>query len=225
MDVLVGSATSYETRDLITNESCNKCHRMVWMHGDQRTNVEDCVLCHTRGAEDRNSSFWKADPTAAWNDSTVAQADDPTPGRALDFREMIHAIHNGANLTQDYTILGYPAGPGVVSMCTVPGGPPPPGGPATCQYAPHNFNHIVYPRFDGHTGNCGSCHSTDAWQEVPTEHAARVCLSCHDSDSAASHAALNTDPVYGESCGVCHGPGRQAALVDVHDDHIHYHID
>ncbi|OIQ78670.1 doubled CXXCH motif (paired_CXXCH_1) [mine drainage metagenome] len=52
-----------------------------------------------------------------------------------------------------------------------------------------------------------------------------VCSSCHDSASAISHFAANNGSFYQprsvavtktESCLVCHGPGKVAAIADVH---------
>ena len=42
---------------------------------------------------------------------------------------------------------------------------------------------------------------------TPQQPTAAACLGCHDSQSAAAHAFVNTAP-FGEACAACHGPGR-----------------
>ncbi len=79
-DFLVGAVTSIEHREVVTNSNCNACHTELRMHGGSRKDVRLCVLCHTSGAEDKNGP------------------PDPTPGVAIDFRVMIHKIHNAAHL-------------------------------------------------------------------------------------------------------------------------------
>jgi len=44
---------------------------------------------------------------------------------------------------------------------------------------------------------------------------AAACLSCHDSDAAASHAYSNTS-FFGESCATCHGEGKDFSVDKVH---------
>jgi OmcA/MtrC family decaheme c-type cytochrome len=53
-----------------------------------------------------------------------------------------------------------------------------------------------------------------------------ACFGCHDSTSAVSHMKLNGGSIYEarstalykvESCLVCHGPGRSAAIGTVHN--------
>lgn len=76
-------------------------------------------------------------------------------------------------------------------------------------------------RFPGDRRNCEKCHLPNTEQlplpanllpvqdprgffnpEPPT---AASCLSCHTSQAAAAHAALNVNPSLGEACAVCHG--------------------
>jgi predicted CXXCH cytochrome family protein len=49
----------------------------------------------------------------------------------------------------------------------------------------------------------------------PMHPATAACLSCHDTQAAASHAYLNTSPI-GESCLVCHGPDSVYSVDKVH---------
>jgi len=71
-------------RDIVKTETCNRCHDPLAAHGGARTEVGLCVLCHN--------------PT---------QGIDPDTGSLVDMPTMIHKIHNGANLENGYTVIGY----------------------------------------------------------------------------------------------------------------------
>jgi len=79
---LFGDAQSIDTRELVTIENCNLCHTELRAHGSIRRDVTHCILCHTAGSEDRN----------------VPEVAGGTPGVSIDFKVMIHKIHNGAHL-------------------------------------------------------------------------------------------------------------------------------
>ncbi|HNM25714.1 MAG TPA: hypothetical protein PKL15_09800, partial [Saprospiraceae bacterium] len=66
----------------MTQANCDQCHKELRAHGEFRRSVKLCVLCHTSGSEDKN----------------VATAANGTPDITIDFRVMIHKIHNGFNL-------------------------------------------------------------------------------------------------------------------------------
>ena len=78
-DVLFGSAPTISHREVVANANCNVCHTELRVHGDNRKDVRLCVLCHTAGSEDGN-------PSGA------------TPGVSVEFKVMIHKIHNAAHL-------------------------------------------------------------------------------------------------------------------------------
>ncbi len=101
---------------------------------------------------------------------------------------LIHKLHMGEGLTKTYEVNGY-------------------GTP----YTTHAYNDVVFPRFDGGVAACDACHVA-GWEDPTT----RGCISCHDTDDAAAHAAIMTDDVYGESCDVCHGPGRASPVDEAH---------
>ncbi len=118
------------------------------------------------------------------------------PSVSLDFKRLIHRIHRGEDLTQPYL----------------------------------DFNHL---RFPGDLRDCLTCH-VDGTQQVlenmpegrlPTQTpndwytpklpTAAACLGCHDSQSAAAHAFVNTAP-FGEACAACHGPNAAFSVDKVH---------
>lgn len=71
-------------RDIVTTETCNRCHDPLAIHGGARQAVGLCVLCHN--------------PT---------QSIDPDTGDSVDMPYMAHKIHAGVLLENGYTIVGY----------------------------------------------------------------------------------------------------------------------
>ena len=116
---------------------------------------------------------------------------------------MLHKIHKGAELAKaaTYTVVGNG------------------GNPST-------YGEIEFPAMPGGVRQCIRCHGTDTWKEpAPRVHPSAtslvktwgvVCGSCHDSDPAQAHIALNTLSSGAESCAVCHGVGRDLAVEKVH---------
>jgi OmcA/MtrC family decaheme c-type cytochrome len=80
-DFLLGSVTTLEPREVVTLANCNSCHVTLQAHGGTTRDTKLCVTCHTAGAEDKNST----------------DTNDPTPV-TVDFKSMIHKLHNGAHL-------------------------------------------------------------------------------------------------------------------------------
>ncbi|MDP1794647.1 MAG: cytochrome c3 family protein [Acidimicrobiales bacterium] len=92
LDFLIG-AGPLEARAVVGMENCNQCHESLRIHsGGIRRDIKLCVLCHTSGSEDRN------DPAVAGG----------TPDVTVDFKVMIHKIHNGSHLP---SVLGVSTNP------------------------------------------------------------------------------------------------------------------
>lgn len=116
-------------RDIVTTETCNgRCHDPLALHGGSRQEVGLCILCHN--------------PT---------QDIDPDTGNSIDMPLMIHKIHMGEYLSEEYTIIGY-------------------------RQTPHNYNDVVYP---APINECEACHTggipTQNFPMVSTPSAALVC--------------------------------------------------
>ena len=180
----VTDAAPIARRTVVDDAKCEKCHDNLALHGTIRHNPSYCVTCHNPEADD---SPYRPEGEAA---------------RTIDFKFMIHRIHKGEELLNDYTIVGY-------------------GGREI------NYNHVVYP---GILSRCENCHVDDSYfppakgnvatiapyefySPIPPTSAA--CLGCHDSIDAASHAYTNTAPM-GETCEACHGAGKEFAADKVH---------
>jgi hypothetical protein len=124
---------------------------------------------------------------------------------------MLHKIHMGEHLANaaTYDIVGF-------------GSAPYPN-----NFGVTNFGEVVFPALPGGTQNCEKCHQNDVWheprprshptdQDVPIKRWSAVCGACHDSTDAQAHINVQTDPSGNESCGVCHGEGKDENVPRVH---------
>jgi len=188
-----GSAVA-PRRTVVATANCNKCHAYLSVHGENRNQVEMCVLCHNPVETDK-----------------ARRPASELPAQSVDMRMMIHKIHTGKELGAPYVIygfggnkydfseVGYPAfsPSGQVgdrrncSMCHVNGSEQLPLKPT--------LSKVNDPR--GYINPVGP--------------ASAACLSCHVSIEAASHALLNTSTL-GESCTVCHGSSSEFSVSKVH---------
>ncbi|MBI3683876.1 MAG: OmcA/MtrC family decaheme c-type cytochrome [Acidobacteria bacterium] len=181
----VTDASPVRRRVVVSQAKCNACHEKLQVHSQSRDNLEYCSVCHRPGFTDESE-----------------RPADKRPAEAMDFKNLIHKIHSGHNLENEFTI--YDAGDA------------------------ENFNKI---RFSGDRRNCSKCHEGTSYQLPlpkgllstitprgffsPTPPTAAACLACHDSLSAAAHAFVNIAP-FGEACATCHGQDAEFAVTKVH---------
>ena len=196
-DFLVGSATTLEPYALIESaSSCYSCHQDLYFHGGGRRGFDTCLACHgAAGAEDRPRYRAPLAPD--------------TTGVQISFREMLHKIHMGAELTNasSYVVVGFGAAPN--------------------NYTAHTYDEVVFPSLPGGVKSCETCHgASESWQEPaardhPTEQTLPVrswklvCNSCHDSSAATAH--INSQTSMGaEACAVCHDSGSEWSVQRMH---------
>jgi OmcA/MtrC family decaheme c-type cytochrome len=183
-------------RQVVTLDKCNSCHDRLattFSHGGQRIAIEECDICHNSNADDRNR-----------------RPADKNPPESIAFKRMIHRIHTGEELAQEYTVYGF-------------------GG------TPSNFNEVTYP---GDRRDCLQCHASASTYDLPLPlgtlpvmtlrdffspqgPGTAACLGCHSNSDAAAHAFLNTATFPGattpaEACATCHGAGKDWAVDKVH---------
>ncbi|MCA8969349.1 MAG: hypothetical protein KDC95_06180, partial [Planctomycetes bacterium] len=200
-DFLVGSATTITPRAAISSaDNCNACHNDIWFHGSHRRGFDTCLACHgTAGAEDRPQ--YVAANAPATNDTTI------------DFRQMLHKIHMGSDLTNasTYTVVGFGSG-------------------YPNNYSAHTYDKVGFPVMPGGTKQCAKCHGdgNTVWTNPPSRnHPSQpkdtrswlvACSSCHDSDAAKAHMDAQTSPIGSgtESCAVCHGVGKEWSVTERH---------
>lgn len=186
---LLSAGATEPYADFITDAKCNACHGDLRFHGNGRKGVRGCVLCHGAGAEDR--------PVA------MGQTEDPAPD-SIDFKVMIHKIHNAVELEVVKNGGAYDLG-GFSGIA--------------------DFSRGELPYLQGFAKNCTACHANDAWKTPVERDDQRVwmlaCTSCHDGNSTKVHIDLNTSPATMtspgiESCATCHGDGRAFAVEELH---------
>jgi OmcA/MtrC family decaheme c-type cytochrome len=173
-------------RTVITQANCTGCHNTLMLHGGIRQNVEYCVVCHNPGVTD-----------------VGMRAGGDTP-ESINLKTMIHKIHTGDNLTNDFTVMGH--GNSV-----------------------NNYNEVGYP---GDLRNCLRCHAAGTYnlplpaglinQLAPRDYInpmppiSGACTSCHTTQSTSAHAVLQTSDALGESCTTCHGSTAADSVANVH---------
>ncbi|HZT09221.1 MAG TPA: c-type cytochrome [Chloroflexota bacterium] len=182
-------------RQIVKTENCNACHGTLATHGGTRRNTEFCVMCH-------NATQSDADKRMA--------VGGPLPPEPVQFRNFIHRIHTGEDLTRPFVVYGgSPTAPQPVDLAA------------------------VHP-FPKDRANCALCHVQDSYmisQTLEASAALRVildgqvvrelppvtaaCTGCHDSPQAFAHAASQTSGGV-ESCALCHAQGRPYSVTTVH---------
>jgi formylmethanofuran dehydrogenase subunit E len=185
--VAVTDSEPMARRMIVDDAKCEACHSNLSLHGDNRKNATDyCQTCHMPAATDEEVRL-------------------EGEAEGIHFKYMIHKIHRGAELENlPYIVYGY-------------------------RSSVHDYSEVHYP---GDLRDCEACHVGDSYTidaipegALPTHSPAAqipdmepitaTCLSCHDSDSAASHALGNTSDL-GESCDTCHGDGKTYSVRRMH---------
>jgi OmcA/MtrC family decaheme c-type cytochrome len=175
-------------REVVAIAQCNVCHTALAVHGGMRNQTEYCVLCHNPNE----------------TDSSVRPA-SAGPAQGINFPLLIHKIHTGTNLSQNFTIYGFGS-------------------------SVNNFNGV---RFPGDLTDCAKCHVGTSYELPigaslpvvnpqgpisPAQPITSACTACHDTIPTASHALSNTTTL-GEACQACHGQGLTFAVDAVHTAH------
>lgn len=195
-------------RTVVALNNCNQCHSRLSLHGENRNQIEMCVLCHNPSEND----------ISVRPNSSVA-ADKTLPPQSVNFALMVHKIHTGEELKAaglTYTIVGF--------------------GGSHNEFNDVRYPVMGPTGATGDTAKCYMCHvqtpaSTEAILPIGKNNVAdtqgllapnatpattSACTACHFQKSAMAHAVLNTDKTFGESCDVCHATGSQFDVDQVH---------
>jgi OmcA/MtrC family decaheme c-type cytochrome len=223
----VTGAAPAARRVVVDIAKCDVCHSVLSLHGGNRNdNAQVCAVCHNPASTDvsMRQTLTTAGVDGLWE-------------QTIDFKHMIHAIHDGS-------VRGAAGAPFVIYGF---------GGSV------NNFTGVVYP---GQLNRCDACHAGTSYypvdgaavqattfvtglsKETPnpttpgnpisTSANMSVCSACHVDALAAAHMRQNggsttvskdaegrtiqsTVPANIETCGICHGAGGVADVKVVHN--------
>ncbi len=174
-------------RAVVDINKCDGCHWNLTLHGENRNQIEQCVLCHN----------------PIENDAAMRPANgSANPPESIDFALMIHRIHSGPSQTRDFTIYGYGGSQTNFNDVGYP------GDLTNCEQC-HITGTYVLP-----IKAVAKINDTRGYIN-PVFPTSGACLGCHATIDAASHALVNTSTL-GESCTVCHGPNADYSVTTVH---------
>jgi OmcA/MtrC family decaheme c-type cytochrome len=190
-------------RTVVSINNCNQCHARLSVHGENRNQIEMCVLCHNPSENDASTR------------SAATQASDKgLAPQSVNFALMIHKIHTGETMGaagQSYVIVGYGGSHNDFSDVRYPAMDPTGGtaDTAKCYMCHVNGSETKFP--------VGLNNVADPQGMLnPAPATTSACTACHFTQSALSHAVKQTDPNFGEACDVCHGTGTDYDVDKVH---------
>ncbi len=187
-DFLIGNGGAIDSRQVVGQDNCNRCHTDLQAHGGRRKVVTLCLMCHTAGAEDKNTG------------GTL------TPGLTIEFKSMIHKIHTGEHLPSVLGVATNPDGSRNYAATPAP----------FAVNGTDDFSHIAFPawpnglvampRDQGYTAlAAGAKLQEDKIRTGPSN-----CIVCHgDPDGAGPVNAPAQGDLYKAqpsraACGACH---------------------
>jgi OmcA/MtrC family decaheme c-type cytochrome len=195
-----------QRRTVVALTNCDQCHARLSLHGENRNQIEQCVLCHNPSMDDSTVRI------AATN-----AKDKALPPQGINFAMMVHKIHTGEKLAAaglSYIIVG--------------------NGGSHNDFSDVRYPTMGPTGATGDTAKCYVCHvQTPALTEAifpigknnvvdqqgllnPAPATTSACTACHFTRSAMAHSVSQTDPKFGESCDVCHATGTD---FDVDKEH------
>lgn len=183
----VGGGVASPRRAVVNIDRCNMCHYDLSLHGGNRNQIEQCVLCHNPNGTDEEV---RVEGTGA--------------PESINFKAMIHRIHAGSEQIRDFTVYGFRSSVHNYNEVEFP------QTLANCE-ACHDAGTYELPL------PAGVLPTVDPRGPInPAPPITSACIGCHTSLSVAAHADLNTSDAYGESCDVCHGADAEFSVERVH---------
>ncbi len=191
-----------QRRKVVDIAKCNACHSYLSVHGENRNQIEMCVLCHNPSETDIGRRPSAQNP-----------ADKAAPAQSVNFAILIHKIHTGADLAsigQPFVVVGFGGSHNDFSDVVFPA------------FSPSGAV--------GNVRSCDMCHVNGSENSLPiglndvttpnsllnpTPAVTAACTACHATKPELSHAVANTTQ-FGESCTACHGPGADFTPDKVH---------
>jgi OmcA/MtrC family decaheme c-type cytochrome len=193
-----------QRRTVVALSQCNQCHEKLSLHGENRNQIEMCVLCHNPSENDSTQRVNAMDP-----------ADRNAPPQGVNFALLIHRIHSGEDQAlffgRPFEIIAF--GGNKVNFNDVV------------------FPAMDATGATGDLKKCYMCHANNSQENLPvglndvvdgqgiispsSPATTSACMGCHNDKTTASHTTANTTQ-YGESCDACHAADAAFAPNKVH---------
>ncbi len=193
--VSLDGAKADPRRTVVKRENCNQCHLDLGspaafsVHGGIRRSPEYCVMCHNPNATDE-----------------AARPKEKMPPETIHWKYMIHSLHMGDERDTPTEFFGR----GVARTEEI--GFPTAGGQRNCTKC-HVAGTFTLPL----PARALPSTITQGGQVVKViQPIAAACTACHANAQVTGHAAIMTTSTGVETCAVCHGPGRDFAVDQVH---------
>lgn len=189
-------------RKVVDIAKCNGCHTTLSVHGENRNQIEMCVLCHNPSETDSSTRANATNP-----------ADKNSPPQGVNFSLLIHKIHDGSALSaigKPFVVVGF--------------------GGSHNDFSDVTFPAMTPTGATGNVQNCSMCHVNSSEANLPvglnnvttpnfvmnsTPAATAACTACHATLPEISHAVANTTQ-FGESCTDCHASGAAFDVDKMH---------
>jgi OmcA/MtrC family decaheme c-type cytochrome len=232
----VTDTTAVARRAAVNVTKCDDCHKSLSLHGNNRTdNPQVCVVCHNPSATDGSRR-----PGFAAGALTGTGTADGLKEQSIDFKFMIHAIHNGEERTaagvktviygfggsvNDFGDVAYPGDLSNCEGCHVAGGYYPVDG-TKVQGTTFSTGASFSSQADDlaaspNTAACGACHVTSIAVSHMKQNggAPGTLVSGNPADASAfwtKDATGKSVQATTETCALCHGPGSTADVKTMH---------
>ena len=191
-------------RTIVALKNCNQCHEKLSLHGENRNQIEMCVLCHNPSETDATMRPLAKDP-----------ADKNGPPQGVNFTMLIHKIHTGEDqanaMGRPFEIIAF--------------------GGTKVNFNDVVFPAMNKSGATGDVKKCFLCHVGNSQEDLPTSMntvrdprgilnptapaVTSACTACHNVKTSVSHALANTTQL-GESCEACHSSNSEFAPNKVH---------
>lgn len=221
------TGTNVPRRVVVEIARCNQCHKVLSLHGSNRTDEPQvCVICHNPAATDISRRTGSTMVASASCPQGKVSTIDGRCEQTIDFKRMVHMIHASGlqPSASPFVVYGF-GGPVDFAEVTYPAGDK----IAQCEtcHAPGTYYPVDATRVQATTTSTGASIASQTDDSGITPNTA-VCSGCHTDSTAALHMTQNggsfnvakpasgivTSPL--ETCDLCHGPGKPADVKTMH---------
>lgn len=245
ISVIKNVSTDSARRTVVDSAKCANCHEWFEAHGGNRVyDVQVCVTCHvpnlsTSGRGASTANIDTANRALLTADGYDFNAPTTFPENSNNLKDLIHGIHASQARTTDFNFVRdrgtsgvyyynwshvtYPTAVNNCAMCHIDDNPVTSANEAT--YDIDLPAGVLATTVESKNSSGVFTKTVPNATDLVSTPAASTCVYCHDSALSKTHMAQNGGQINvarstlnatGETCVLCHGPGRSADVKAVH---------